>query len=163
MAQVASDGSASHTYDADLSAAVNTYRHRQSSRDELMKYIVLIAVIGVLLLQLTGSIPLSSVGGPLVIGLVLIVAALAVGIHEAWTKKRGVLGWIVNIVVSFFGAFLAAQLGGLVMVMMVLPFMGGSASLAAAGDPLMSVALAGQTVITLLGSWGAVWVVNRWR
>ena len=128
-----------------------------------MKYIVLIAVIGILLLQLTGSIPLSSVGGPLVIGLAFIVAALAVGIHEAWTKKRGVLGWIVNIVVSFFGVFLAAQLGGLVMVMMLFPFMGGSSSLAAAGGPLMSVALAGQMVITLLGSWGALWVVNRWR
>ena len=128
-----------------------------------MKYIVLMAVIGILLIQLTGSIPLSSVGGPLVIGLALIVAALAVGIHEAWTKKRGVLGWIVNIVVSFFGVFLAAQLGGLVMVMMLFPLMGGSSSLAAAGDPLMSVALAGQMVITLLGSWGALWVVNRWR
>ena len=128
-----------------------------------MKYIVLMAVIGILLIQLTGSIPLSSVGGPLVIGLALIVAALAVGIHEAWTKKRGVLGWIVNIVVSFFGVFLAAQLGGLVMVMMLFPFMGGSSSLAAAGDSLMSVALAGQMVITLLGSWGALWVVNRWR
>jgi hypothetical protein len=128
-----------------------------------MKYIVLIAVIGVLFLQLTGSIPLSSVGGPLVIGLVLIVAALAVGIHEALMNKRGVLGWIVSIVVSLFGAFLAAQLGGLVMVMMVLPFMGGSTSLAAAGGPLMSVALAGQTVITLLGSRGTLWVVNRWR
>jgi hypothetical protein len=128
-----------------------------------MKYIVLIAVIGILLLQLTGSIPLSSVGGPLVIGLALIVAALAVGIHEAWTKKRGVFGWIVNIVASFVGVFLAAQLGGLVMVMMLFPFMGGSSSLAAAGDSLMSVALAGQMVITLLGSWGALWVVNRWR
>jgi len=107
-----------------------------------MKYIVLIAVIGILLLQ-SGSIPLSSVGGPLVIGLALIVAALAVGIHEAWTKKRGVLGWIVNIVVSFVGVFLAAQLGGLVMVVMLSPFMDGSSSLAAAGDSLMSVALAG--------------------
>ena len=128
-----------------------------------MKYIVLIAVIGILLLQLTGSIPLSSVGGPLVIAFAFFAAALAVAIHDAWTKQRGVLGWIVNIVVSFFGVFLAAQLGGLVMVMMLFPFMGGSSSLAAAGDPLMSVALAGQMVITLLGSWGALWVVNRWR
>ena len=34
-----------------------------------MKYIVLIAVIGILLLQLTGAIPLSSVGGSMTIGL----------------------------------------------------------------------------------------------
>ena len=128
-----------------------------------MQYIVLIAVIGILLLQLTGSIPLDSVGGSMVIALAFFAAALAVAIHEAWTKKRGVLGWIVNIVVSFFGVFLAAQLGGLVMVMMLFPFMDGSSSLAAAGNTLMSVALAGQMVITLLGSWGALWLVNRWR
>ena len=142
---------------------MDTHATDRAAGTNVMKYIVLMAVIGILLIQLTGSIPLSSVGGPLVIGLALIVAALAVGIHEAWTQKRGVLGWIVNIVVSFFGVFLAAQLGGLVMVMMLFPLMGGSSSLAAAGDSLMSVALAGQMVITLLGSWGALWVVNRWR
>ena len=128
-----------------------------------MKYIVLIAVIGILLLQLTGSIPLSSVGGPLVIAFAFFAAALAVAIHEAWTKKRGVLGWIVNIVVSFVGVFLAAQLGGLIMVMMLSPFMGGASSLAAAGNSVMAVALAGTMVITLLGSWGALWVLNQWR
>ena len=142
---------------------MDTHAADSATGTNLMKYIVLIAVIGILLLQGTGSIPLASVGGSMTIGLAYLVAALAVGIHEAWTKKRGVLGWIVNIVVSFFGVFLAAQLGGLVMVMMLFPFMGGSSSLAAAGDSLMSVALAGQMVITLLGSWGALWVVNRWR
>ena len=125
-----------------------------------MKYIVPIAVIGILLLQLTGSIPLSSVGGPLVIGLALIVAALAVGIHEAWTKKRGVLGWIVNIVVSFVGALVAAPLGGMVIGLLLSD---GSRSLAASGGPRFSLALAGGMLVTLLGSWGAIWIVNRWR
>ena len=128
-----------------------------------MQYIMLIAVIGIVLLQLSGAIPLSSVGGPLTIALAFFVAALAVAIHEAWTKKRGVLGWIVNIVVVFVGVFLAAQLGGMVMVIMLSPFMDGSPSLAAAGGLLMSVALAGQMVITLLGSWAALQLVNRWR
>jgi len=27
----------------------------------------------------------------------------------------------------------------------------------------MHVALAGMMIVTLLGSWGALWVVNRWR
>lgn len=58
-----------------------------------MKYIALIAVTGILLLQSAGSIPLASVGGALTIGLAFIAAALAIGIHEAWTNKRGVLGW----------------------------------------------------------------------
>jgi hypothetical protein len=129
-----------------------------------MQYIVLIAVIGIVLLQLTGAIPLDSVGGALVIALAVFVGTLAVAIHEAWTRKRGVLGWIVNIVVAFVGAFLVAPLGGFVMVMMLSPFiMDGSATLAAAGDPQMSIALAGQMAITLLGAWGALWLVNRWR
>ena len=126
-----------------------------------MMYIALIAVIGILLLQWTGAIPLSSVGGPMVIALAFFVAALAVAIHEAWTKKRGVLGWIVNIVVSFVGAFLAAQLGGMVMVIILSPFINGS--LAATGGPVMSISLAGAMIVTVLGSWGALWIVNRWR
>jgi hypothetical protein len=60
------------------------------------------------------------------------MGALAAGIHEAWAKKRGVPGWIANIVISFVGAFLAAQLGGMVMVMILIPFVDGSSSLAAA-------------------------------
>jgi hypothetical protein len=80
-----------------------------------MTYIVLIAVIGILLLQGTGAIPLDSVGGAMVIAMAVLVGTLAVAIHEAWTKKRGVLGWIVNIVVAFVGVFLVAPLGGLVM------------------------------------------------
>jgi hypothetical protein len=128
-----------------------------------MKYIAPIAVIGILLLQWTGSIPLASVGGSLTIGLAYIVAALAVGIHEAWTKKRGVIGWIVNIVVSFVGVFVAAPLGGMVIVMLLSPFMDGSSSLAKAGGLVMSVALAGGMLVALLGAWGALWIVNRWR
>ena len=125
-----------------------------------MMYIALIAVIGILLLQLTGSIPLASVGGSMTIGLAYLVAALAVGIHEAWTKKRGVLGWIVNIVVSFVGAFVAAPLGGMIMAYYSAM---GRRSLAATGGPRFSVALAGGMLVTLLGSWGALWIVNRWR
>jgi hypothetical protein len=128
-----------------------------------MKYIAPIAVIGILLLQWIGAIPLASVGGSLTIGLAYIVAALAVGIYEAWTKKRGVLGWIVNIAVSFAGVFVAAQLGGFVIVMLLSPFMDGSSSLAKAGGLVMSVALAGGMLVSLLGAWAALWIVNRWR
>ena len=53
------------------------------------------------------------------VGMAYLVAALALGIHEAWTQKRGVLGWIVNIVVSLVGAFVAAPLGGMVIVMLL--------------------------------------------
>lgn len=127
-----------------------------------MPYIVPIAVIGILLLQWTASIPQASVGGSMTIGLAVLASVPAVGIHEAWTKKRGVLGWIVNIVVSLVGAFLIAPLGGMVMVIILSPFADGS-SLVATGGAVMSVALAGVMVVSLLGAWGALWIVNRWR
>ncbi len=133
------------------------------ARDELMTYIVVIAVLCVLILQASGSIPQSSVGGPLTIGLALIVAALVVGLYEAWTQGRGVVGWIVSIVVALLGAFIAAQLGGMIAVMAFSPFMSGSSSLAAAGGPVMYVALTVMTVVTLMGSWAALQIVNRWR
>jgi hypothetical protein len=125
-----------------------------------MTYIAVIAVIGILLLQWTASIPLASVGGSMMIGWAFLVAALAVGIHEAWTKKRGVLGWIVSIVVSFVGAFVAAPLGGAVIAILLSD---GSRSLAATGGPRFSVALAGGMLVSLLGAWGALRIVNRWR
>ena len=125
-----------------------------------MTYIALIAVIGILLLQWTGSIPLASVGGSLTIGFTYLAAALALGMHEAWTQKRGVLGWIVNIVVSLVGAFVAAPIGGTVLGMLLSD---GSGSLAAAGGLRFSVSLVGGMLVTLLGAWGALWIVNRWR
>jgi hypothetical protein len=128
-----------------------------------MMYVALFAVAGILLLQWSGAIPLSGVGGALVVAFAVFAATLAVAIHEAWTRKRGVLGWIVNIAVSFVAAFLVAPLGGMAMVMLLVPFMDGSSSLAAAGGPLMAIALAGQMIITLMGSSGALWLVNRWR
>lgn len=127
-----------------------------------MPYILLVAVVGVLLLYVSGAIPLSSVGGPMAIALAFFAAALAVAIHEAWTKRRGVLGWVVNIVSSFFGTFVAAQLGGLIMVIVLSPFVSGS-SLAASGGAVMAVSLVGTMAIAVLGSWGALAIVNRWR
>jgi hypothetical protein len=127
-----------------------------------MQFIALIAVIGILLLQWTGSIPLASVGGPMVIALAFFAAALAVAIHEAWTRKRGVLGWIVNIVLAFLGALMAANPGSLLLMILLFPFM-DAPSLAATGGAVMSFALAGMMGVTLLGAWGAIWIVNKWR
>lgn len=127
-----------------------------------MPYILLIAVVGVLLLHGSGAIPLASVGGPMVIALAVFCATLAVAFYEAWTKRRGVLGWIVNIVSSLFGTFVAAQLGGLLMVLIIMPFASGS-SLAASGGAVMAVSLAGVMAVSVLGSWGALMIVNRWR
>ncbi|UZE51463.1 hypothetical protein [Rhodopseudomonas sp. P2A-2r] len=128
-----------------------------------MLYIALAAVTAILLLQSTGAIPLASVGGSLTIGLCFLVAALAVGLHEAWTKQRGVLGWIVNVVVTFIGALVGAQFGGLVVVMLIGAIMDVNGSLARTGGLAMSAALAGGMLATLFGAWAALWIVNRWR
>jgi hypothetical protein len=126
--------------------------------------IVLIAVIGIVVLQTIGAIPRDAVGGGLVIAAATFAAALAIAVHEAWTKKRGVLGWIVNIIVSLLGAFFAAQLGGPLVAIPLLKLAGGgSSSLAAAGGGVMSVALALMMVVALAGSSGALWLVNRRR
>jgi len=127
-----------------------------------MKYIALIAVIAILLLEISGAIPRSSVGGPMTIALVFFIAAVAVGIHEAWSNKRGVLGWIVNIPVSFVGAFVAAELGNLIFepILLLFPVEG---TLAASGHPLLYVLLAGMMLLSVLGSWIALQIVNRWR
>lgn len=128
-----------------------------------MPIIVLSAVIGILFLQATGAIPAGSVGGPMLIALAFLLGALAVGIHDARTSHRGPLGLIVSIAVALTGAFLCAPLGGMAVNMLLAPFVQGSSSLAAAGGPVMAAALAGAMIVTLAGSWGAIWVVNRWR
>ncbi|MGJ4950756.1 hypothetical protein [Bradyrhizobium sp. HKCCYLS20291] len=138
---------------------------RGDSGTDLMPYIiVLIAVIGIVGLQLIGAIPMDAVGGGLVIAAATFVAVLAIAVHEAWTKKRGVLGWIVNIVVSLLGAFLAAQLAGPLVALPLLKLAGdGSSSLAAAGGGVMSAALALMMIVTIAGSSGALWLVNLRR
>jgi hypothetical protein len=128
----------------------------------LVKYIAPIAVIAILLLQISGAVPKSSVGCPMTLALVFFAGALAVGIHEAWSNKRGVLGWLVNIPVSLVGAFVAAEAGNLIMepILMRLNLEG---SLAATGHPMLYVSLTVTMLLMLLGSWLALQVVNRWR
>lgn len=128
-----------------------------------MAYIALAAVVAILLLQWTGSLPNSSVGGPLLIALVYFVAVIAMAVHEAWTKKRSVIGWIVNVVVAVLGAFIAAQVGGMLMVMLLGGLGQMEGSLAKTGGPVFSIALVGSLLATLFGAWGAIQIVNRWR
>jgi len=127
-----------------------------------MQYIVLIAIITLLLLELSGSIPQSSVGGPMTIAAVIFLAILAVGIREAWLRKRGVLGWIVSIVVALVGAFVAAEIGNLVLEAM-LPLIRFEGSLAETRHPLLYVWLVAMVLLTMLGSWLALRIVDRMR
>jgi uncharacterized membrane protein len=85
-----------------------------------------------------------------------------VGIHEAWVKKRGALGWIVNIVASVIGGFVAASLGSLAMEM-ILSRLQLEGSLASSHHPLLYISSAGMAILTVLGSWITLQIVNRFR
>ncbi|WP_296578840.1 hypothetical protein [Phreatobacter sp.] len=124
-----------------------------------MVYIAVFGVTAILLLQATGMIPLASVGGPLTIGAVILGIILAVGIHEAWTRRRGPFGWLVNLLVATIGGLLGAQLGGFAAAMS-LPYTG---SLAAAGGVVFAVALVASVLCAIAGAWAAIELVNRWR
>lgn len=125
-----------------------------------MKIITLLTVMAMLLLQLSG--PKSSVGGPLTMMLILFVAMLAVGIHEAWSRKRGPLGWIVNLIASVIGGFVAVSFVGVGMEM-ILPYLHLEGSLASSQHPLVYVLEAAMAIVTVLGSWIMLQVANWFR
>jgi hypothetical protein len=125
-----------------------------------VKIITLIAVMAMLLLSV--AMPNSSVGGPLTIMLILFLVMLAVGIHEAWSKKRGVLGWIVNIVVAVIGGFVVVIFAGMTMET-ILPHLHLEGSLASSQHPVLYVVSASLAILTVLGSWIPLQMVNRFR
>ena len=125
-----------------------------------MKIITLLAVMAMLLLSV--AMPASSVGGPLTIMLILFLVMLAVGIHEAWSKKRGVLGWIVNIVVAVIGGFVVVVFAGMAMET-ILPHLHLEGSLASSQHPLLYLLSAAMAILTVLGSWITLQIVNRFR
>ncbi|MTD92825.1 hypothetical protein GIW81_00580 [Hyphomicrobium sp. xq] len=127
-----------------------------------MKYIALVAIITLLALELSGSIPDSSVGGPMTIAIVIFATAFAVGIRDAWLHNRGVLGWIVSIIASFVGMLVAAQIGGMIFVT-IQGLLGIGGALAQSKHPLLYVSLAGMVLISMLGSWLALRIVDRLR
>ena len=125
-----------------------------------MKTIALLAVMAVFLQNLIGT--RSSVGGPMTIMLILFLAMLAVGIYEAWLKKRGALGWIVNIVASVIGGFAAAIIVGMAMET-ILPHLHLEGSLVSSQHPLLYVFSAGTAILTVLGAWIPLQIANRFR
>ena len=72
------------------------------------------------------------------------------------------LGWIVSIVCSIIGGFLALALGSLVMEA-ILPLIKLDGPLATSQHPMRYISLAGMMALMLLGSWGALQIVNRFR
>jgi hypothetical protein len=125
-----------------------------------VKTITVLTVMAMLLLAFGG--PKSSVGGPMAMMLIVFLAMLAVGLYEAWSKKRGPLGWIVNIILSVLGGFLAVGFGGMATekILLHVQFQG---SLASSHHPLLYISSAAMAILTVLGSWIPLQIANRFR
>lgn len=123
-----------------------------------MKIIALVAVAAVLLADVFGS--KSSVGGPMTDLLVSVLIMLAAGSYESWSKGRGPLGWAVNIVLAVIGGMAALSLMGTAMetIMTAVHFEG---TLATSHHPLRYIADVAIPLVTLLGAWLPLQVVNR--
>ncbi|HEY8277167.1 MAG TPA: hypothetical protein VIG52_09275 [Methyloceanibacter sp.] len=127
-----------------------------------MKIITLIAVTAILLLELTDSLPKSSVGGPMAMMMIVFLAVLALGLYEAWSQKRDVSGWIVSIVASVVGGFLGSAVASTILGT-ILSQLNLGVPLADTQHPLRYIASAGMMLLALLGSWVALQIVNRYR
>jgi hypothetical protein len=77
-------------------------------------------------------------------------------------NKRGVLGWIVNILAALVGTYVAAEIGNLVLgtILTLVRFEG---SLAETRHPLLYVWMVAMVLLTMLGSWVALRIVDRMR
>jgi hypothetical protein len=129
-------------------------------RGSAMKMIALLAVIAMLLVDIFG--PKSSVGGSMTMGAVVILIILVVGIYEAASNKRGVLGWIVNIVAVVVGGFIAINIIGL-LIDLIIPLLHLDTSLAKSDHPIKYVLTAGIAILVVLGTWAPLLIINRWR
>lgn len=85
----------------------------------------------------------------------------AVGIYEAWSKKRGVLGWIVSIVASIIGG----TIGGFSLGTVAMLPAGALATRLGPGWAELDaiVGLPASIIGLFLGSWIALQLVNRFR
>jgi uncharacterized membrane protein len=68
----------------------------------------------------------------------------------------------VNIVVSVIGGFVAAGFAGMAMETM-LPHLHLEGSLASSHHPLLYISSAAMAILTVLGSWIMLQIVNRFR
>ena len=90
----------------------------------------------------------------LLLMLVFFGIIVVIGIYDAWSKKRGVVGWIVSV--------LTAVVGG-AAVMAVCVGIGDAMVRWWPQSPAGEAFLAITPVLMLAGAWAAVRVVNRFR
>lgn len=127
-----------------------------------MKIIALLAMLALSLIVFFDLIPQGSVGGAMTFSLLFLIAALVVGVYDAWSARRGVLGWIVSILVALAGGLIGAAAGAfaLELAFTLLPPQG---ALMKIGGPLLYLSINAQMLFTLFGAWLSVGLVNKWR
>ena len=132
---------------------------------DLMKQIALIAILGIVIVDIafqmaTGAVPQARVAGTILITLAFLAAAIAVGTHEAMVNGRGAGGYVVSIALAVLGAFVAASLSGIVLEP-ILRLM----SLEGSNDPRpwSFVASAGMMLFVLIGARFGLSKGKRWR
>ena len=131
-----------------------------------MTIIAVVAMLALSAIVYFGLLPLGSVGSAMTLSLLFLIAALAVGVYDAWSARRGVLGWIVSILVALVGGMVGAAAGAfaLELAMPLLASMGSlDGSLMQSGGPLLYLAINAQMLFTLFGAWLAVGLVNKLR
>jgi hypothetical protein len=126
-----------------------------------MKTIAMFAMLAMCVFGLIGTN--ASVGGPMTIMMICLVAMLAVGIHEAKAHQRGPLGWLANILVAIVGGFITVTVFNLGIVETMLSGFHFEGSLASTGHPLKYLLLALMALVTVLGAWAPLLLVNRSR
>ncbi len=127
-----------------------------------MRIIILIAVLSMVLLEVTDAVPKSSVGGPVTMLFIVFVAVLALALYDAWSQRRGVLGWIVSIFVALVGGYFGLIVGSAILES-VLSQLDLGGPLASSQHPLRYIASAGMMLLALLGAWIALQIASRWR
>ncbi|MBM3543866.1 MAG: hypothetical protein FJX44_05095 [Alphaproteobacteria bacterium] len=127
-----------------------------------MRIIILIAVIAMVLLEVSDALPKSSVGGPMTAMMIVFLAVLVLGLYEAWSQKRGAMGWIVSIVAAVVGGFIGSVVASMILGM-VLSYLSLGVPLVETQHPVRYIASAGMMLLVMLGSWSALQIVNRYR
>ena len=125
-----------------------------------MRIIIVIAVVAMVLIDLSDALPKSSVGGPMTMMMIVMLAVVALGLYDAWSQRRGVLGWIASIAAAVVGGFLGAAVASGILGTM-LSYLNLGVPLVESQHPLRYIASAGMMLLAMLGAWIALQFVGR--
>ena len=125
-----------------------------------MRTIIVIVVVAMVLIDVSDALPKSSVGGPMTMMMIVLLAVLALGIYDAWSQRRGVLGWIASIAAAVVGGFLGAAVASAILGT-ILSYLNLGVPLVESHHPLRYIASAGMMLLAMLGAWIALQLVGR--